>query len=42
MRQRDAVIDEEFDSEHFALRCHALAVLDDVASFLQERTCFPQ
>ena len=32
MRQRDRVIDEEFDAERFALSCHAFSILDKASS----------
>ncbi len=34
MRQRNGIIDEEFDGERFALWRHALAVLDDASGLL--------
>src|SRR5713226_8063315 len=42
MRLRYWIIDQEFDTDRFALRRHALAVLDDVSSLLHQRTRLAQ
>src|ERR1700730_10302429 len=42
MRQRNGIIDEEFEGEYFTLWRHALAVPDDVSRLLQERARLAQ